>query len=76
MFIDLSELVDRHSVLMARALRTIRRRAMSADRKCGAQLPVKGVGRPQDIAEAVLFPMKKGFITVITLMIDGGRLLP
>jgi NAD(P)-dependent dehydrogenase (short-subunit alcohol dehydrogenase family) len=33
------------------------------------------VGRPRDIAEAILFPMKNGFVTVITLMIDGGRLV-
>ena len=49
---------------------------MSADRKRGALLPVKCLRRPQDIAEAILFPMRKGFVTVITLMIDGGRLLP
>jgi NAD(P)-dependent dehydrogenase (short-subunit alcohol dehydrogenase family) len=40
-----------------------------------AQLPVKRVGRPQDIADGVLFLMKNGFVTGITLTIDGGRLL-
>ena len=74
MFIDLSEFVDRHSVLIAQAYE-LSGAAMSADRKCGAQLPVKRVGRPQDIAEAILFPRKNGFVNVITLMIDGGRLL-
>jgi NAD(P)-dependent dehydrogenase (short-subunit alcohol dehydrogenase family) len=33
------------------------------------------VGRPQDIADAILFPMKNSFVTGITLTIDGGRLL-
>jgi NAD(P)-dependent dehydrogenase (short-subunit alcohol dehydrogenase family) len=38
------------------------------------QLPVKRVGRPQDRADAILFPMNNGFVTGITLTIDGGRL--
>ncbi len=40
-----------------------------------ARLPVKRVGRPEDIADAVLFLMKNGFVTGITLTVDGGRLL-
>jgi len=40
-----------------------------------AQLPVRRVGHPQDIADGVLFLMKNGFVTGITLTIDGGRLL-
>jgi NAD(P)-dependent dehydrogenase (short-subunit alcohol dehydrogenase family) len=39
-----------------------------------AQLPVKRVRRPLDIADAILFPMNNGFVTGITLRIDGGRL--
>jgi hypothetical protein len=33
------------------------------------------VGRGEDIAEAVLFLMKNGFTTGITLTVDGGRTL-
>jgi NAD(P)-dependent dehydrogenase (short-subunit alcohol dehydrogenase family) len=40
-----------------------------------ARLPVKRVGTPEDIADAVLFLMKNGFVTGITLTVDGGRLL-
>jgi NAD(P)-dependent dehydrogenase (short-subunit alcohol dehydrogenase family) len=50
-----------------------RREALIAS--AAAQLPVKRVGHPQDIADGVLFLMKKGFVTGITLTIDGGRLL-
>jgi NAD(P)-dependent dehydrogenase (short-subunit alcohol dehydrogenase family) len=39
------------------------------------RLPVRRVGRSEDIAEAVLFLMKNGFTTGITLTIDGGRTL-
>jgi len=39
------------------------------------RLPVKRVGRGEDIAEAVLFLMKNGFTTGITLTVDGGRTL-
>jgi NAD(P)-dependent dehydrogenase (short-subunit alcohol dehydrogenase family) len=38
-------------------------------------LPVKRVGTPEDIADAVLFLMGNGYVTGISLVIDGGRLL-
>jgi len=40
-----------------------------------ARLPVGRVGRPEDIADAVLFLMKNGYVTGISLRIDGGGLL-
>ena len=40
-----------------------------------ARLPVKRVGTPEDIADAVLFLMKNGFVTGITLTVDGGHTL-
>jgi NAD(P)-dependent dehydrogenase (short-subunit alcohol dehydrogenase family) len=40
-----------------------------------ARLPVKRIGTPEDIADAVLFLMKNGFVTGITLTVDGGRML-
>ncbi|HLX38125.1 MAG TPA: SDR family oxidoreductase [Candidatus Binataceae bacterium] len=39
------------------------------------RLPVRRVGRGQDIAEAALFLMKNGFTTGITLTVDGGHTL-
>jgi NAD(P)-dependent dehydrogenase (short-subunit alcohol dehydrogenase family) len=39
------------------------------------RLPVRRVGSGEDIAEAVLFLMKNGFTTGITLTVDGGRTL-
>ncbi len=36
---------------------------------------MRRVGRPEDIADAVLFLMKNGYVTGITLTVDGGRLL-
>jgi len=39
------------------------------------RLPVKRPGRPEEIADAVLFLMKNGFVTGITLTIDGGGVL-
>ncbi|MBV8773914.1 MAG: hypothetical protein JO166_16535 [Deltaproteobacteria bacterium] len=38
-------------------------------------LPVERPGRPEEIADAVLFLMKNGFVTRITLMVDGGGVL-
>jgi NAD(P)-dependent dehydrogenase (short-subunit alcohol dehydrogenase family) len=39
------------------------------------RLPVRRVGRAEDIADAVLFLMKNGYVTGISLTIDGGGLL-
>jgi NAD(P)-dependent dehydrogenase (short-subunit alcohol dehydrogenase family) len=39
------------------------------------RLPVKRIGRPEEIADAVLFLMRNGYITGINLVIDGGGLL-
>jgi NAD(P)-dependent dehydrogenase (short-subunit alcohol dehydrogenase family) len=39
------------------------------------RLPVKRPGRPEEIADAVLFLMKNEFVTGITLTIDGGGVL-
>jgi NAD(P)-dependent dehydrogenase (short-subunit alcohol dehydrogenase family) len=39
------------------------------------RLPARRIGRPEDIAEAVLFLMKNGFTTGITLTVDGGHTL-
>ena len=41
----------------------------------GAKLPVGRVGRPDEIAHAVLFLMKNGYVTGINLVVDGGGLL-
>jgi NAD(P)-dependent dehydrogenase (short-subunit alcohol dehydrogenase family) len=38
----------------------------------GAALPVGRVGRPEEVAEAVLFLMGNGFVTGTVLEIDGG----
>ena len=40
-----------------------------------AHLPVKRIGRPEEIADAVLFLMKNGYVNGITLTVDGGGLL-
>jgi len=40
-----------------------------------ARQPVKRAGTPEDIADAVLFLMKNGYVTGITLTVDGGRML-
>jgi NAD(P)-dependent dehydrogenase (short-subunit alcohol dehydrogenase family) len=40
-----------------------------------ASLPVKRIGRPEDIADAVLFLMKNGYVNGINLAVDGGGLL-
>jgi NAD(P)-dependent dehydrogenase (short-subunit alcohol dehydrogenase family) len=39
------------------------------------RLPVKRIGRPEEIADAVLFLMKNEFVTGIALTVDGGGLL-
>jgi NAD(P)-dependent dehydrogenase (short-subunit alcohol dehydrogenase family) len=38
----------------------------------GASLPVGRIGRPEEVAEAVLFLMSNGFVTGTVLAIDGG----
>lgn len=40
-----------------------------------ARLPVKRIGAADEVADAVLFLMKNGYVTGITLTIDGGGLL-
>lgn len=40
-----------------------------------AKLPVRRIGNPEEIADAVLFLMSNGFITGTTLLIDGGDAL-
>lgn len=40
-----------------------------------ASLPLKRIGRPDDIAESILFLMNSGFTTGTVLHIDGGHLL-
>jgi NAD(P)-dependent dehydrogenase (short-subunit alcohol dehydrogenase family) len=50
-----------------------RRNAIIAE--YSARLPVGRVGRAEDVANAVLFLMKNGFVTGITLTIDGGGVL-
>lgn len=39
------------------------------------KLPVKRIGRPEEIAHAVLFLMTNGYVTGINLVVDGGGLL-
>ncbi|MGL5835426.1 MAG: SDR family oxidoreductase [Waterburya sp.] len=39
------------------------------------KLPVKRIGKPEEIADAVLFLMSNGFITGTTLLVDGGDAL-
>jgi NAD(P)-dependent dehydrogenase (short-subunit alcohol dehydrogenase family) len=44
-------------------------------KRAAEQLPVRRVGRPEDIADAVMFLMNNGYTTGITLTVDGGRTL-
>lgn len=41
----------------------------------GEKLPVGRVGRPEEIADAVLFLMRNGYVNGTTLTVDGGGLL-
>jgi len=41
----------------------------------GARLPVQRIGRPEEIADAVLFLMRNGYVTGINLIVDGGGVL-
>lgn len=43
--------------------------------KAAASLPVKRIGRPEEIADAVLFLMKNGYVNGVNLAVDGGGLL-
>ncbi|MGE0483983.1 MAG: SDR family oxidoreductase [Gammaproteobacteria bacterium] len=43
--------------------------------EAAARLPVGRIGRPEDIADAVLFLMQNGYVTGINLVVDGGGLL-
>jgi NAD(P)-dependent dehydrogenase (short-subunit alcohol dehydrogenase family) len=43
--------------------------------EAGGRLPVKRIGRPEELADAVLFLMKNGYVNGITLTVDGGGLL-
>ena len=40
-----------------------------------SKLPVGRVGKPEEVAEAVLFLMTNGFVTGIVLPVDGGGAL-
>ena len=56
------------------------RRAMGPDHEAvierlGASLPLGRIGRPDEIAHAILFLMTNTYTTGITLRIDGGALL-
>jgi NAD(P)-dependent dehydrogenase (short-subunit alcohol dehydrogenase family) len=42
--------------------------------RIGARLPVGRIGRPEEIAEAYLYPTKTGFSTGETIVIEGGAL--
>lgn len=39
------------------------------------KLPVKRIGQPEEVADAVLFLMNNGFATGMTLLLDGGDAL-
>lgn len=39
------------------------------------KLPVRRIGKPEEIADAVLFLMGNGFVTGATLLINGGDAL-
>jgi NAD(P)-dependent dehydrogenase (short-subunit alcohol dehydrogenase family) len=58
--------------LLAEVLGPQRAEVLSAT---AARLPVRRVGKPEDIADAVLFLMKNGYVNGIALTVDGGGLL-
>lgn len=39
------------------------------------KLPVKRIGKPEEVADAVIFLMANGFATGTTLLLDGGDAL-
>lgn len=41
----------------------------------GSQLPVKRIGRPEDVARTVLYLMQNGFTTGTVIHVDGGHRL-
>jgi NAD(P)-dependent dehydrogenase (short-subunit alcohol dehydrogenase family) len=43
--------------------------------RVGNSLPVGRVGEPHDIAQAYLFLMHEGFVTLQTIVVDGGTVL-
>jgi NAD(P)-dependent dehydrogenase (short-subunit alcohol dehydrogenase family) len=61
--------------LIADVRRTAGRSARGDDADADARLPVKRIGRPGELADAVLFLMKNGDVNGITLTVDGGGLL-
>jgi NAD(P)-dependent dehydrogenase (short-subunit alcohol dehydrogenase family) len=56
-------------------LDTLGDRRHSVIAEYSGRLPVGRVGRAEEVADAVLFLMKNGFVTGITLTIDGGGVL-
>jgi NAD(P)-dependent dehydrogenase (short-subunit alcohol dehydrogenase family) len=46
-----------------------------AMKAAGQHPPVGRVGQPEDLADAVLFLIGNGYVTGISLIVDGGRLL-
>jgi NAD(P)-dependent dehydrogenase (short-subunit alcohol dehydrogenase family) len=55
--------------LLARVYGSQRDEAMAAVEK---RVPVGRLGRPEEVADAVLFLMRNGYVTGITLPVDGG----
>jgi NAD(P)-dependent dehydrogenase (short-subunit alcohol dehydrogenase family) len=43
--------------------------------RTASSLPVGRIGRPEEIADAVLFLIKNGFVSGTTLVVDGGHRL-
>lgn len=39
------------------------------------RLPVGRIGQPEDIADAILFLMRNGFVTGTVLHVEGGQRL-
>jgi NAD(P)-dependent dehydrogenase (short-subunit alcohol dehydrogenase family) len=39
------------------------------------KLPVRRIGKPEEVADAVMFLMSNGFATGTTLLLDGGDAL-
>ena len=46
-----------------------------ADVVIASVLPVGRIGRPDEIADAVVFLMRNGYMTGVTLHVDGGHRL-